>query len=73
MMLVALFSNLPRKKTLYIAGDTICSAELDVVSSTHKPDIVALNAGFAQLLPLVILLWASIRLFVHMLCYLMQK
>lgn len=73
MMLVALFSNLPRKKTLYIAGDTICSAELEVVSSTHKPDIVVLNAGFVQLLALVILSWASIRLFVHMLYYLMQK
>lgn len=38
----------PREKTLYIAGDTIWNDEVEDALSTHKPDIVVLNAGFAQ-------------------------
>lgn len=40
----------PREKTLYIAGDTIWNDEVENVISTHKPDIVVLNAGFAQVI-----------------------
>ncbi|CUM52550.1 unnamed protein product [Debaryomyces tyrocola] len=38
------------EKTLYITGDTIWNAEVEDVLSTHNPDIVVLNAGFAQLI-----------------------
>lgn len=41
------FKN-PKEKTLYIAGDTIWNEEVENALSTHKPDIVVLNAGFAQ-------------------------
>lgn len=40
----------PREQTLYIAGDTIWNEEVENVLSTHKPDIVILNAGSAQVI-----------------------
>jgi L-ascorbate metabolism protein UlaG (beta-lactamase superfamily) len=36
--------------TLYIAGDTIWCPEVESALSTHKPDVVVLNAGAAQFL-----------------------
>lgn len=36
-------------KTLYLAGDTIWRDEVDQALTQHHPDVVLLNAGYAQL------------------------
>ena len=39
----------PLHKTLYLAGDTIWRDEVDQALAQYNPDVVVLNAGYAQL------------------------
>jgi len=38
----------PRHKTLYLAGDTIWRDEVDQALTQYKPEVIVLNAGYAQ-------------------------
>ncbi|GGO38806.1 MBL fold metallo-hydrolase [Deinococcus humi] len=42
----------PDEKTLYLAGDTVYNAHVEQALSAHRPDIVVLNCGDAQVLGL---------------------
>lgn len=39
----------PHHSTVYVAGDTVWNRHVEDVLSRYKPDVVALNAGYAQL------------------------
>ena len=39
----------PKHKTLYLAGDTIWRDEVDQTLAQYSPEVVVLNAGYAQL------------------------
>ncbi len=39
----------PGHKTLYLAGDTIWRDEVDQALAQYKPEVIVLNAGYAQL------------------------
>lgn len=39
----------PQEKTLYLAGDTVWNHHVDSALSTYRPDVVVLNAGYAQI------------------------
>lgn len=39
----------PGHKTLYLAGDTIWRDEVDQVLAQYNPEVIVLNAGYAQL------------------------
>ena len=42
----------PREKALYIAGDTVWNRHVEAAVARHRPDIIVLNAGDAQIIGL---------------------
>lgn len=38
----------PGHKTVYVAGDTVWNAQVEDAISTHRPDVIILNAGYAR-------------------------
>ena len=42
----------PREKTLYIAGDTVWNAHVEDAIARHRPDVIVLNCGDAQIIGL---------------------
>lgn len=42
----------PGEKTLYLAGDTVWNGAVDQAIASHRPEVIVLNAGFAQILDL---------------------
>ena len=42
----------PGHKTVYLAGDTVWNDEVSTAITQHRPDIIILNAGYAQIIDL---------------------
>ena len=42
----------PDEKTLYLAGDTLYNTQVEQALSAHRPDVIVLNCGDAQVLGL---------------------
>ena len=40
----------PDCKTVYVAGDTIWTTDVEAAIETHRPDVIVLNTGYARLL-----------------------
>jgi L-ascorbate metabolism protein UlaG (beta-lactamase superfamily) len=56
----------PREKTLYLAGDTVWNAQVEEAIALHRPDVIVLNCGDAQIIGLgSIIMGASDVLAVH--------